>query len=92
MTYEDERTREIMAELNGNYLLKVNVYYAIDKQFKIRDIKTKLGDMGITMDDKQIEYVFYYFDRMLDHNADYGESYWMLLENAIEREMQSHVK
>lgn len=61
-----------------------STYRKCKRELLIEDLKSKAIEMGIDLEDKDIEAIADRAERTLDHNEGLWESYWMSLEYALE--------
>ena len=61
-----------------------DAYRACKREFLIEDIKSKAIEMGIDLDDVDIDTIADRADRAIDNNDYLWESYWRDIEYALE--------
>lgn len=60
------------------------IYDALDREYKIEDIRSKLEEMEVKFDDKDLNMLVDKTDRALGKNDSYWDSYWSVIEYIID--------
>lgn len=59
------------------------IYDALDREYKKEDILIKLEEMGVELDDKDLNVIVDQVERVLGKNDSYLEAYWDSIESVI---------